>query len=373
LQKLKKQLASWQDEGLISADQTQQILAFEAARPTKHWALNGIIGVAIVAIGIGAVSIIAANWGSIPANVKLGVAFFLQFALGLVAWQFDRSEKKQIAEFLLIGFLFGCLGLIGLIGQVFHIAGILDEALLFWGAITAPIILLSNSRLTSSLWTWTLVIAAISWIMRTYDKDLTFLILTCLPFVCYLISVATKFVLKKDNLEWSWRMTMIATWFAAVVAFDARYSLSISDLTIDDPLLNLLPFALLAASLAIAWATKERKGSQFLLLAVMLVIFTLTGTLDGSSYGATFLGGIISIALLGMVCFDLERAKRRSLFQFLLVLIGIRILVFYFQALGGLALTGIGLIGFGGLLLFTIWAINKIRLAIQSKKGEAEV
>ena len=62
-------------------------------------------------------------------------------------------------------------------------------------------------------------------------------------------------------------------------------------------------------------------------------------------------GGLaFSVTLIGMAAIDLGIQGRRGMFQFLLVLIGVRFLIFYVLCVGGLALTAAGLIGSGLLI-----------------------
>jgi hypothetical protein len=66
----------------------------------------------------------------------------------------------------------------------------------------------------------------------------------------------------------------------------------------------------------------------------------------------------------------LASQKERKLFQWILFFMAVRFLVLYFQALGGLATTGGGLILSGGLIigLTIIWNKYKTQVAIWTER-----
>ena len=216
LRKLSKLLGQWRDEGLITSDQVEKILAFEAARPSGNWILRGVLALAAVVIGIGVIALIAANWDAIPDMVKLGADFAFLAGLVFAVLAMKRLGSEIGVEVLLVSFMFGCLATIGLIGQIFHTDGRLEVALLFWSAMMGPAALMSRRRLVSSLWSWTLLGASCAWIVRMVDEKnfwlfeayLTLWILLSLPFVCYLAAAACRRVAGKENFVWSLQKCM---------------------------------------------------------------------------------------------------------------------------------------------------------------------
>ena len=82
-----RKIATWHDAGLIDAGTRDRLLAYEAehARPLVLWAIYGI---GALAIGLGFVSVVAANWEDIPGLVRLSVhlaliAGMIPVALGI--------------------------------------------------------------------------------------------------------------------------------------------------------------------------------------------------------------------------------------------------------------------------------------------------
>src|SRR5690606_27245858 len=83
-----KKLAAWAQEGLITPDQVSAIRAFEQDRKVgKTWILYGMAAIGVSAIGIGIVSIVAANWDLIPPRLKLGSYIFWQILLGIALFR----------------------------------------------------------------------------------------------------------------------------------------------------------------------------------------------------------------------------------------------------------------------------------------------
>jgi hypothetical protein len=72
---------------------------------------------------------------------------------------------------------------------------------------------------------------------------------------------------------------------------------------------------------------------------------------------------ILALGVFAVFCATIERKKLVTL---CLNLIGFRFLILYFQALGGLATTGIGLILSGALIIGMVWVWKKKKKAIES-------
>ena len=86
---INEKLDQWQQAGLLSSAQHDAILAFEAKQPSRSsWWLYSLMILGAVIIGLGIISLIAANWADIPDVLKLGVDFLLLLALeGSIYWQ----------------------------------------------------------------------------------------------------------------------------------------------------------------------------------------------------------------------------------------------------------------------------------------------
>ncbi len=153
MSKLDTALEEWVQSKIISPEQAKQIRDHEAARPENSWVLSGVYALGAIVIGIGIISLIAANWSSIPNFVKIIGDFVLLIIVAGLTVRAAVREKPIQYEAWLLGFLILVLASIGLISQVYHTGGKLFQALLFWSAITFVPMFASRRILVPFLWT----------------------------------------------------------------------------------------------------------------------------------------------------------------------------------------------------------------------------
>ena len=73
-----RKLQQWVQAGLMTIEQQTTLLDFEAKQPQRaSWWLYSFMILGAVIIGLGIISLIAANWSEIPDSVKLGSDFAL--------------------------------------------------------------------------------------------------------------------------------------------------------------------------------------------------------------------------------------------------------------------------------------------------------
>src|SRR5215467_6195211 len=118
-----------------------RIGAWEAThrRPLWLWALSGM---GALAIGLGVVAVVGANWEDIPGGVKLAADLLLTglcAVLVFVAWRRDRAWPREIGALLLFGLV---LASIALIGQVYQLQSDPWQALVLWLALCTPFLAL---------------------------------------------------------------------------------------------------------------------------------------------------------------------------------------------------------------------------------------
>ena len=132
-----RKIAIWHEAGLIDAGTRDRLLAYETdhARPLALWA---VFGIGALAIGLGLVSVVAANWEDIPGQLRLAV--HLALIAGMLAALFWREARLAAAspwavEALL--FITAALGLtfFGHLGQVYQTSSPLWQPLAIWLAL----------------------------------------------------------------------------------------------------------------------------------------------------------------------------------------------------------------------------------------------
>ncbi len=132
---LEKRIHDWSQQGWVTADNAQHILAFEAEREghgpkylTLAFSLLGVI-----LLGSGVITFFAANWQAMSKLAKLVLLFgALWMSYGL-AWFFERKQAMPWLSqaMLLLGvILFGSN--IMLIAQIYHISEHFPNGVLLW-------------------------------------------------------------------------------------------------------------------------------------------------------------------------------------------------------------------------------------------------
>ena len=111
----------------------------------------------------------------------------------------------------------------------------------------------------------------------------------------------------------------------------------------------------------------DLKRSRKITLAVFIALVTFSFFLQVQVYqnSETRLGALLFILTMMTASIYFAMGQRRRLFNLLILLVAIRFLVVYFQVFGSLAMTGVGLI-FSGLLIICVallWFKYQARLS----------
>jgi uncharacterized membrane protein len=192
--KIVKKLQEWHDNHLLSTQQMHQIIQFEQHQSQERL-FPGFVWLGLAIIVLGLIAIIAANWASIPANVKLISDFILLISTAAAAYHF-RAERFVFDTLL---FLLALLSLatIGLIGQVFQTGGTLPKALLLWALITLPLACISQHRILPLVWVWVTLVTASYQILNDYVSYLQPQLFAILLVSTVVASLCIAFLLKR--------------------------------------------------------------------------------------------------------------------------------------------------------------------------------
>jgi hypothetical protein len=125
-------------------------------------------------------------------------------------------------------------------------------------------------------------------------------------------------------------------------------------------------YILMATSVVATLLNRQyRKLQKILLLSAMgsfLIPFHLVPPhLPNHEMNSSLVHATLTVLTLGATSLFLASIKERRLFQWFLFFLGLRFLVLYFQAFGGLATTGFGLIISGSLFIGMAVLWNKYR------------
>lgn len=161
---LSGQLARWVSAGLITAEQSAAIATHEQARRTQgraRWVLYAFLVLGALVMGIGVISLVAANWEAIPGPVKLGATFAALGGLGWALTVVAQRQRPLVFDALAVFFLALCLATVGLIAQVYHSGGRPWQGLGFGLVLVAPLAALGKHRVLPQLWVLGLLVCGL--------------------------------------------------------------------------------------------------------------------------------------------------------------------------------------------------------------------
>ncbi len=366
MSKLDKMLREWVEIDLITKDQASKISDFESTKATHSWVLYGFLLLGAVIIGIGAISLIAANWDQIPGWFKLVIDYIL---LSIIAGSaFYAYEKKpMLFEFLLVLFMILCLATIGLISQVYHTGGKLYQALLLWSLITIGVAACSKRSLAIHLWipgflTGITFFALNSVLLQPIFQDNGAPVIMMMPLICGLLAILCRNIAGEIAQTEALRSWSVKSGVIALIIAESRiWQVTTSKLH----LVAYLPaYTLALISVVGIQLSSKYKKTQKALLQGVIILYMVPFHLPLLEIENRLSYAFFTLSVLALMAVFLASLKQRKLFQLFLVALGLRFLILYFQAIGGLASTGIGLIFSGALIIIMVMAWNKHRSAI---------
>ena len=364
-------LRRWRSAGLIDDGAVARIGAWEAAhrRPLWLWALSGM---GALAIGLGLVAVVAANWEEIPAGAKLAAALLLTglcAGFTAVAWQRDREWPRELGALLLFGLV---IGSVALIGQVYQLQSDPWQALVTWLALCTPFLaLVTFSRLVGAVWfaaavaTWFSayepIERSIASLTSSAARGDLFHLLLYLP-ACLLVVVAVlrrRWPPAEDQGELMSKLALaglVSAVSTTIIAIGSRLVSQVAPIEIG---LGTVASLLAAMALWIGSGATQRRpvlallGVSFVAWAAALLLARAWSAERGAAFEALL--GLLFIAYWAAIGWLAARAGQRVLFGLAFTAIGLRLLILYLEAIGGLTATGLGLIGGGVLCLVLTW------------------
>jgi len=117
---LERKLRRWRDAGLIDESISARITAFEREQQ-QPMAMYALIGLGAGTLGLGLISLVAANWERIPAALKLSVDLALGAALAALIEQALRRPAPLAREALITIYYAFTLASLALLGQIYQL------------------------------------------------------------------------------------------------------------------------------------------------------------------------------------------------------------------------------------------------------------
>ncbi|MFM2045494.1 MAG: hypothetical protein RLY86_4070 [Pseudomonadota bacterium] len=395
---LDRMLADWRTAGLIDGPTADRLKAHEAARGAAGWRghmppLLLLLGGLAVALGI--VALISANWQALPIALKLGLHVLLTAGLALAAWRAvvagGTGGPGIGGEVLLMLLSASLLALIAHGGQSFQLQGSATGLMAAWLLLATPFTLaLARSAFHRWLWTAGLVVTVALVMGDWADMLLEGGDLTKVLVVVWSLLFAAPLAARVGLMESAWARHLRHVALGALAlavsmaslgwyldSADGETALLLADL--GEGLLVWFPLVLgalvieRARSGADTGAGKPVPGTGMmallilspLLIAAPVAVTVWIGPPDSLVLAATaFCLFWLWIALLAL------EAGEIGLFRLAVVLVALRLFIVFLEAAGGLIATGAGLIA-AGLLLIAVGygARHAIRWAEGRRKG----
>ncbi len=377
---IEKKLQIWEQQGLINGDQYDAILAFEQGeKQNSNWWLYSLLMLGSAIIGLGVISLIAANWAKIPDGLKLGANFLLLVSLAVVIFWQKQKPKKPWVDALITAFIIICLASIGLIAQIYHINGRWYHAILLWSVISLPIVLFARHLFVHFLWVSLFINAAV-WScidlaggnLRNIMRELPAVLLLAplLSATLYLLARRVHLLYRTTSSFFFWFQISA---LIALVAIDLiRSGGETQFFEWRWYLPSWIAASILIALIALRPAYRPLNKGLLIAAILLLIIYyypdiLFTGqtrykfsALDSTERASIWLADDIrapalTILILFLYAIHAGNSGYHRTFNVITFLIGLRFVVLYFQAMGGLAATGVGLILSGLMIIGIAW------------------
>jgi uncharacterized membrane protein len=366
-----RKIAEWHDAGLIDAATRDRLTAYEAAhaRPLVLWAIYGI---GALAIGLGIVSVVAANWEDIPGLVRLSVHLALIAGLlGLLLAREARLAQASPWAVEALVFVIAALGLtfFGHLGQVYQTSSPLWQPLAAWLALFAPLLLLSGRSWPAAL---ALVGGAAwcawdyAWHMEPYGVRPGTLwhiwlgTVTALPVL--FASHAAALRARSQRPDFWRRLEQIALAYAVAGASLAAAVASAGELwrgDVSGTATRLLASGMVGV-IAGAGVAALRRGASGAMAGAIIAGAGVTAALAVAANNLTVAAALLFMALWAGIAAAALVASWRGVFQLAVGVIALRLIILSFELAGDLLTNGLGLIAAGLLILGVAWAAVRV-------------
>jgi uncharacterized membrane protein len=376
---LNEKLETWITAGLLTSTQAQEISKYESTQQSgRSWVAFGVAAIGVVAIATGFISIIAANWDSIPAGFKIVVYLSIQTALGVAVYN-QAESKGWLREVLLTLFALLVFAGIGLVAQIYHLEGETWKMLRFWLILSLPSALLARGFMLPRIWFFVLICAIVSWFgnnqMIVFNTDrahadyiMWHKLMVVLTYIYGTIALgalsghfgSSTFLVTAKFCGWISLMGLVVPVTNILWAVERLPHFSALPLQ-----LTQLPFCMVLASIvAYSFYLRDQSSARGILFLKSLIIVSFVLLIVPLSFK------VPSSDLLGMGFFLIEFTmaaiaaallNSKRFFDLATFCISVRFVVAYFEVFGDLTTTGLGLIVSGLVILLVLYTWQKMR------------
>lgn len=352
--------------GVLDPESAKKIERYEASRNSFSIG-SWILGLGIVAIGIGVIALVASNWNGISPGVKLTCDLLILLALAAGVLQTQGERSKLMQSELWIGLLFFfTLASMALVGQIYQMDAPLARTMLTWFVVTTPLLLLSKSSFIASMWA---LLAAAVYLLQIESFERLFsdwgvrdwvlaVFVWCGPLIFRLLGAHRWWVKQFPNHAVGLTRTSdLAAIVGATACTGVWYATPGSSLGWGDGLLAIT--VVLLATVVFRrnlWPTSSLMVMKLTLgfwgVAWLCLILGLGIERNDEAPIMAAVFQLIMLAL--MIGHAIQHGDIRR-FRFWVGATCVRLLVVYFEIFGSLLGTGIGLVGGGALIVLFAW------------------
>lgn len=348
-----RKLKAWADAGLIDADAVGRIRDWEAthSRPLGLWAL---IGLGALAIGLGLISVVAANWEEIPGMVRLAIHLaLLATTAGLLWWQQTRSETLSTHFHDAILLIFGALGLtfFGHLGQVYQTSSPLWQPFAIWLLLFTPLLLgFGRGWVVATMWMAALCFTATQhwdWYLgRTRAPSVGFDLMLYQGLVSSIpasVVALAAWLRGRSARPDFWRrleqiaLVLVVIWFS----FAGLYRLIGGGRDMGAVVAVIQSTVLGGAAASVYFARPGKSGQA---TAVILIAAALANIASLAASDSSLGNAILFMLIWGVVAAGALHAGWRIVFQIAVGVLALRLIILSFELASDLFGSGLGLI-----------------------------
>lgn len=354
---LDKKIKQWKNAGLLSEKQAYDIATYEK-QTSKPYALYSLMALAAFFIGLGIVSVTAANWDLIPAVIKLGVSFGLLSVCGIGVWLSYLRHFAKTFEALLILFAFLIMVQIGLIGQIYQLQANGAAPFLFWSVLVLPLTFFCKKPYLPLIW---LPVFYISLYFCIDDAVYfsTFFEMVWAIFWFFLWNVIYQVMKiyypdKMTGLQKATKFWLIADVASLLIFMDfGRFNLFETSLALTPYVSGWLILILLLWGISLLLAQKQQDYIQPIIMSLIFI---------GSWFSLGFVLSLLGLSIAAIYAYQKNMPR---IFNFVILLMAMRIFILYAESFYSLLSGGFGMIFAGVLLLLLLWGWRKISVYIK--------
>ncbi|WP_185903117.1 DUF2157 domain-containing protein [Bacteriovorax stolpii] len=358
---LRKKMDLWLKEKVIDIETYSKIIDYEKS----NFRLSGshfVLGLGVVAIAVGIISVIAANWYNISKETKILLNIIFLILLASQTYFSFKKNYKYLLEIFSTLYFFSIIATFALFGQVYNVTNDIFITLSYWLLLGTPLIMLTKTKYVAYFYSALILgwaIAGVRYFSHTLTSSYSMFVL--IPIVVFYFSLLFK-ILGKNEISESLKNL-------------ARFSLSILFMIVAPLLWRVDQNFPIEASKAIVSIFVSvpiffylfKKFSMHWTLVALLIYFYIQIPVILSIGDQKELSAIFFILIWLSIGYLSYEDKNKKLFDISFVVISLRIIVIYFEVFGSLLNTGIGLIATGCFLMIAFYLWNAYRKTIWQK------